>query len=108
MASSIKRRRQCAAPVPKTRASRAKKDPNDKSAKKGNSAFCRICVLSDELTNFFDGKRYLRRSDVVKGMWAYFKENDLMDPKDRRMVLLDDKLKTVFGLSCKRIMVLIK
>lgn len=102
LASSVKLRRQCVT-VKKTTATRKRKtrEPGENS-RKGTSVFSRICVLSDELTAFFN-KRYLRRSDVVKGMWAYFKANDLMDPKDRRMVILDEKLKTIF--TGKRIQV---
>ncbi|KAI1717940.1 SWIB/MDM2 domain-containing protein [Ditylenchus destructor] len=96
--SSVKRRRSCVTarqkrePVPKKR----KTDPNKPNNRKGKSAFSRICVLSDDLTNII-GKRYMKRADVVKAMWAYFREHDLMDPKDRRMVILDEPLKTIFN-----------
>lgn len=106
MASIVKRRRQCTT-AKKTTAQRKRKtkEPGETSNRKGNSTFSKICVLSDDLTAFFDGKRYMRRADVVKKMWIYFKGNDLMDPKDRRMVILDDKLKTVINTSAKRIQV---
>ncbi|KAI1731596.1 SWIB/MDM2 domain-containing protein [Ditylenchus destructor] len=96
--SSVKRRRSCVTarqkrePAPKKR----KTDPNKPNNRKGKSAFSRICVLSDDLTNMI-GKRYMKRADVVKAMWAYFREHDLMDPKDRRMVILDEPLKKIFN-----------
>lgn len=108
LASTVKRRRQCVM-VKKTAAPRKRKtkEPGETSTRKGASAFSKICVLSDELTAFFDGERYLCRSDVVKKMWVYFRSNDLMDPKDRRMVVLDDKLKTVINSGAKRILVIL-
>ncbi len=39
----------------------------------------------------------LSRPGVVKALWAYIKKHDLQDPKDRRFILCDDKLKAVFG-----------
>jgi upstream activation factor subunit UAF30 len=33
---------------------------------------------------------------VSKALWAYIKSNDLQDPKDKRNILCDDKLKTLF------------
>merc|ERR1712147_36162 len=36
------------------------------------------------------GQPYLSRSEVVKGLWAYIREHDLQDPKDRRNIILDD------------------
>jgi hypothetical protein len=33
---------------------------------------------------------------VVKRLWEYIKEKQLQDPKDKRRILLDDKLSTIF------------
>ncbi|CEF67174.1 SWIB/MDM2 domain and Homeodomain-like and SWIB domain-containing protein [Strongyloides ratti] len=66
-----------------------------KVPKKGKSSFSRFCVLSDELSNL-TGQRYMTRSDVVKFMWDYFKGNNLMDPKDKRMVIINDQLRPIF------------
>lgn len=33
---------------------------------------------------------------VVKQLWAYIKNNNLQDPKDKRNILLDEKLGTLF------------
>lgn len=69
---------------------------------KRNTAFTRICVLSDELSGILN-RKYMRRSDVVKAMWAYFREHNLLDPKDKRYVLVDDRMRSVFG--AKRVQV---
>lgn len=37
------------------------------------------------------------RSDGVERLWRYIHGNGLLDPADRRVVVADDKLRTVFG-----------
>ena len=43
------------------------------------------------------GSDPLPRGEVVSKVWEYIRKNDLQNPKDRREILADDKLKTVFG-----------
>ena len=43
------------------------------------------------------GKGPLPRSEVVKKLWAYIKKNNLQDPKNKRNIIADAKLKPVFG-----------
>jgi upstream activation factor subunit UAF30 len=43
------------------------------------------------------GDKPMSRADVVTAVWDYIKNNDLQDPKDRRNIIADDKLATVFG-----------
>lgn len=52
-------------------------------------------VLSESMANFL-GMERCPRTQVVKKLWEYIKANDLQDPKDKRRVLLDEKLKTIF------------
>ena len=33
---------------------------------------------------------------MVKLLWVYIKEHELQDPKNKRKILLDDKLATIF------------
>ena len=33
---------------------------------------------------------------MVKQIWAYVKDRDLQDPKDRRQIRCDDSLRTIF------------
>ena len=72
-----------------------KKTKEGGGAKK-NTAFTRVCVLSDELSSVLE-RKYMRRSDVVKAMWAYFREHNMLDPKDKRYVIIDDRMRPVFG-----------
>ena len=37
------------------------------------------------------------RTEAVKKIWAYIRKHDLQNPKNRRNILADDKLKAVFG-----------
>ena len=43
------------------------------------------------------GKGPMPRSPVVKKLWAYIKKNGLQDPKNKRNINADEKLKAVFG-----------
>jgi len=52
--------------------------------------------ISEELEAVI-GKGPMPRSEVVKGLWAYIKKHDLQDPKNKRNIVADDKLKKVFG-----------
>ncbi len=37
------------------------------------------------------------RTEVVKLMWAYIKSHNLQNPKNKRNILADAKLKAIFG-----------
>jgi len=43
------------------------------------------------------GAKPIPRTEVVKKLWQYIKKNDLQDPKNRRDIIADAKLKPVFG-----------
>ncbi|KAL7080024.1 hypothetical protein ACQ4LE_000792 [Meloidogyne hapla] len=98
MVSSIKRRRS-AAPLPK-RTSKPK-EKKEKGSAKRQTQFTKICALSPELSDLL-GKSYMRRSDVVKGVWEYLKSNNLQDPKKKQFYFLDDPLKRIFGSTKTR------
>ena len=63
---------------------------------KANSAFMKPLKLSADLEAVV-GKGPMPRSEVVKKLWAYIKKNNLQDPKKKRNIIADAKLKTVFG-----------
>jgi chromatin remodeling complex protein RSC6 len=52
--------------------------------------------VSKELAEVI-GNGPLQRTEVVKKLWAYIRKNDLQDPKERRMINADEKLRVVFG-----------
>jgi upstream activation factor subunit UAF30 len=59
-------------------------------------AFLRKLTVSKELAEVI-GDGPLPRTDVVKKLWAYIRKNNLQDPKERRMIVADEKLRVVFG-----------
>ncbi len=63
---------------------------------KANSAFMKPLKLSADLEAVV-GKGPMPRSEVVKKLWAYIKKNGLQNPKNKRNIFADDKLKPVFG-----------
>ena len=57
-------------------------------------------LLSQEMAAVFSNQFLeLSRPEVVKKLWEYIKANNLQDPKDKRFILCDDKLMTVFSRS---------
>jgi len=61
-----------------------------------SGGFHKLMVLSAPLSNLLDGETQLSRPQTVKRIWAYVKERDLQDPKDKRLIRCDDALKAVF------------
>ncbi|MBP9855886.1 MAG: hypothetical protein KBC48_01060 [Candidatus Pacebacteria bacterium] len=51
--------------------------------------------ISNELAEVV-GAGPMPRSEVVKALWVYIKKHDLQDPKNKRNIVADDKLKAVF------------
>ena len=43
------------------------------------------------------GPEAVARTEVMKKLWDYIKAHNLQDPKDKRTIRADDKLKAVFG-----------
>lgn len=65
-------------------------------ARKANAAFMKPLKLTADLEAVV-GKGPMPRSQVVKKLWAYIKKNNLQDPKNKRNINADAKLKIVFG-----------
>jgi chromatin remodeling complex protein RSC6 len=64
-------------------------------AEKKVSAFMKPMNVSADLAEVV-GKGPMPRSEVVKGLWVYIKKNNLQDPKNKRNINADEKLKKVF------------
>ncbi|XP_042493062.1 upstream activation factor subunit spp27-like isoform X2 [Macadamia integrifolia] len=92
-------------PKEKQQKQERKEDPNDpkpkqKRQKGGSSGFLAPLQLSDALVKFIGtGESALSRSDVVKRMWEYIKQNNLQDPSDKRRIICDGKLKELFEVD---------
>jgi chromatin remodeling complex protein RSC6 len=77
-------------------AAKAKKPAAKKSKRKPNAAFMKPLTPSAKLAEIV-GVKALARTQVVKKMWEYIKKHNLQNPKNRRNILADSKLKEVFG-----------
>lgn len=91
----IKLRRAAQRPVQRRQKEKKEREKGGVKQKR-ETAFTRMCILSDELFDILNS-RYMRRSQVVKAMWQYFREKNLIDPKNKRFVVPDEKTKAVFG-----------
>lgn len=67
-----------------------------KGARKVNPALQKPLQPSKELAAVV-GSDPLPRTAVVSRVWEYIKQHDLQNPKNRREILADDKLKPIFG-----------
>jgi len=67
-----------------------------KTARKANAAFMKPMQPSPQLAEVI-GNKPMPRTEVTKRLWQYIKKNDLQDPKNKRNINADDKLKAVFA-----------
>lgn len=67
-----------------------------KSARKPNAAFMKPLQPSATLAAVI-GSAPLPRTEVTKKIWEYIKKNNLQDPKNKRNINADAKLKPLFG-----------
>jgi upstream activation factor subunit UAF30 len=69
--------------------------------KKTNTAFLKMAQAplkpSAQLAEVLGSATPISRPQVAKKVWAYIKKHKLQDPKKRREIVADEKLKPVFG-----------
>jgi len=66
------------------------------AARKPNAAFMKPLTPSATLAAVI-GDKPMPRTEVTKKIWEYIKKHDLQDPKNKRNINADAKLKEVFG-----------
>lgn len=71
-------------------------DEPPKKKRKGSGGLSAVKEISDQLAEFLGSGKEMARTEVVKGLWAYIKEHNLQNPNDRREILLDEKMKSLF------------
>jgi upstream activation factor subunit UAF30 len=64
--------------------------------RKANPALLKPMQVSADLEAVI-GKGPMTRGEVVKKIWDYIKAHNLQNPANKRNILADAKLKTVFG-----------
>ncbi|KAJ3032755.1 hypothetical protein HDV00_007162 [Rhizophlyctis rosea] len=65
----------------------------------GGGGFTAPLLLSPALSAFCSGETMLARTEVVKRIWDYVKGRGLQDETDKRYILCDDPLKSVFNTN---------
>nr|CDI52290.1 swib mdm2 domain-containing protein [Melanopsichium pennsylvanicum 4] len=93
-------------PEPKPKKKAAKKraatdeddddEPRKKRAANPNNPFNRPLVLSPKLAEVCGGNEMPRHA-VVKQLWVYIKSNNLQNESNKRQILCDAKLTSIFG-----------
>eukprot|EP00195_Chlamydomonas_chlamydogama_P012736 CAMPEP_0202890952 /NCGR_PEP_ID=MMETSP1392-20130828/1184_1 /ASSEMBLY_ACC=CAM_ASM_000868 /TAXON_ID=225041 /ORGANISM="Chlamydomonas chlamydogama, Strain SAG 11-48b" /LENGTH=285 /DNA_ID=CAMNT_0049574609 /DNA_START=163 /DNA_END=1020 /DNA_ORIENTATION=+ len=63
--------------------------------KRGAGGLNKPCVLSEAMQEFL-GVANMSRPQVVKQIWEYIRANNLQDPRNKRNIICDDKLKLIF------------
>jgi upstream activation factor subunit UAF30 len=74
----------------------AKDTSSGRGARKVNPALQKPLQPSKELAAIV-GSDPLPRPQMVSRVWDYIKKHDLQNPKNRREILADAKLKPIFG-----------
>jgi upstream activation factor subunit UAF30 len=77
-------------------AKKAAKKTAKKSARKPNAAFMKP-MQPDAALGAVVGNSPMPRTEITKKLWGYIKRHGLQDPKQRRMINADDKLRPVFN-----------
>ncbi|MBA0712034.1 hypothetical protein Golax_011159 [Gossypium laxum] len=80
------------------RSKKKRSSKGDKDVKRRGGGFTKLCSLSPQLQAFI-GESELARTEVVKRLWTYIREKNLQDPKDKRNVLCDDSLYSLFRVK---------
>ena len=75
---------------------KAAKKAAPKAKRKPNAAFMKPLTPSAALAAVV-GSKPLPRTEIVKQMWVYIKNNKLQDAKERRNINADANLLKVFG-----------
>ncbi|NBX56606.1 MAG: DNA topoisomerase III, partial [Betaproteobacteria bacterium] len=79
-------------PAAKKSAAKAPKEAKPKAPRKTAAGKAPSAALAAVI-----GPEAVARTEVMKKLWDYIKANNLQDPKDKRTIHADAKLKAVFG-----------
>lgn len=72
--------------------------PGNETGKKRASGYMKPVALTTELSALV-GEEYMPRSQVVKSVWNYIKANDLQDPRNKKNIICDDRLRSLLGVD---------
>lgn len=95
-ASAKKAKKKAKAATPAKKAAPKRKRGEDGGGGGGSSsAFNMKLSLSPELAEVV-GSDAMARPQIVKALWEYIRENDLQDPNNKRVIILDERMRNVF------------
>ncbi|GFQ04734.1 upstream activation factor subunit uaf30 [Phtheirospermum japonicum] len=80
------------------RGKKRKKSSKTDTKKKGGGGFSKPSALSPQLQKFC-GVPELARTEVVRKIWAYIREHNLQNPKNRKKILCDESLHGIFRVK---------
>jgi len=73
-----------------------KKKKDGVPKRRGAGGLSKPMLLSDDLAQVCGGHS-MGRTDVVKNLWTYIKQNNLQDPSNKKMIMCDERLRRVFN-----------
>ncbi|PAN40609.1 hypothetical protein PAHAL_7G328200 [Panicum hallii] len=85
--------------APHTAAAQVAGDNKESASKRkrgGPGGLNKVCAISPELQTIV-GETAMSRTQIVKQLWAYIRQNNLQDPDDKRKIICNDELRVVFG-----------
>ncbi|KAL5650581.1 hypothetical protein ACJX0J_041390, partial [Zea mays] len=71
------------------------KESSSKRKRGGPGGLNKVCAISPELQTIV-GETAMSRTQIVKQLWAYIRQNNLQDPDDKRKIICNDELRVVF------------
>ncbi|XP_047067322.1 tyrosine-protein phosphatase non-receptor type 23-like [Lolium rigidum] len=71
------------------------KETGAKRKRGGPGGLNKVCAISPELQAVV-GDTAMSRTQIVKQLWAYIRQNNLQDPDDKRKIICNDELRIVF------------
>lgn len=71
-------------------------NPATETKKRGPRGIMRPRPVSPEMQALV-GESEIPRTQVLKKIWAYIKENNLQDPENKKVIICDEKLQKIFG-----------
>uniref|UniRef100_A0A0A9CZ39 DM2 domain-containing protein n=1 Tax=Arundo donax TaxID=35708 RepID=A0A0A9CZ39_ARUDO len=74
------------------------KESASKRKRGGPGGLNKVCAISPELQTIV-GETAMSRTQIVKQLWAYIRQNNLQDPDDKRKIICNDELRVVFGID---------
>lgn len=85
-----------ASPTAGAQATGENKESASKRKRGGPGGLNKVCAISPELQTIV-GETVMSRTQIVKQLWAYIRQNNLQDPDDKRKIICNDELRVVFG-----------